>query len=703
MKPIVIGALLIAVLFVADLAQAEVRFMVDTGHRGAVNVLGYHRQRNLLFSGGEDGMVRVWNLRTREITYALRVSHLPIVEIAVHPTLPHFAVLEGASGSYSVRVWNWERERELYNIEFSDRPLFMRYSSRGNRLIFGKLDWQSLLIVDARTGKPTSFMQDGFGIVSFAADSASEKKLMTYQPSGTITYWTIASRTHVVEPIRTVADLAAISLSANKRLMVARGGTKLLLVDAVSGMIEAQVERPGIVATAISPRGDEIACIYQEGKTRKLARYYYLSDKQLLYYIQGDEYNAIRSCAYGEDMLFLAFEDGGIRGLRPSGEVESIAEDRLARISDIAIAGDKLVVATQSTICVLSSDFFSGEVHYFSRRLLDNPLLAPVGVEFTRDGMILLWSKGRMPAAFVIADPTSGFVERSFAEFQSPLVHVAMYGDRILALDRSGLCRVIETGDFSTLFEYPAPGMNKIIYARGNTIIGGRSVISDFDSAMLWINSETGETVSIGDSRFMVYELAYDARQNLLFTVGVEKRGQEYFTVWKAHLGDDYEEEILIGRFAGEDVDASLAIDIRGRRIYSSLGLDRIQHWDGIQLGDLERSPQGPRKLAVAGGKLFSLNRDSSITVWDLASGRILLHFYLFVDFSWLTVFREAQYASSAAADRFLSIYINGRSVPLLKRYYRLEYLEPEPEPEPELLPEPGFDFNRERDYFELY
>ena len=697
-----------ALLSTLSAGAADVRFVVDTGHEGGANVLAYHTQKHLLFSGGADGTVMVWDTRRRELVYVLRVSHLPIRGLVVHPQSSHLAVLlgDGPSASES-SVWNWEQGRLLHRVTFEHEPLFMAYSSRGTRLMYSTLDRQSLMIVDARNGRRLPLMRSVSGIVTYATDSVNENTIMTYEPSGSITYRAAATGAmKTPEPIQTIGDLSAMSLSSDKRILAGRSGDRLVLVDTVYGTVRGEALRPGIVATAISPRGDEIACIYREGKMRKLARYVYLADRKMLYLIQGDEYSAVRSVVYGEDLLYLAFEDGSIRAVRANGDVDEVSQDRLADITDIGISENMLVIGTVDTICVISSNFFTGKSGYFAMEKFDNPLRSPVGIDFTEEGRIVLWTKGDKPGAFAVMDPISGLVERTYAEFQAPIRHLAVFGDRILALDRSGVCRAIRSEDFSTEFQYPAPGMNKIIFARGNTIIGGRNVRADLDSALLLINSATGETVSIPDPRFLIYEVGYDSSQNALFTIGVERIDGRYVTTWKSHVGEDYRQASVIQRYEGEDLTGGLAVDVEDRRVYASLGFDRVQQWDGTRLFYLERSSHIPRDLTVAGGKLFSLNKDSTVTVWNVLTRRTLMDFYLFKDLSWLVVFRDTEYAASSQADRFLHTYLGYQSVPVLKRYYRVELSEPpppEPEPKPPFGPDSEFDFSRERDYFELY
>ena len=68
---------------------------VALSHFGRVHDLIYDGQRGLLSSAGEDGTLRIWDAEEKRLVDAVRISHRPVMKMALHPTEPHMAVLVG--------------------------------------------------------------------------------------------------------------------------------------------------------------------------------------------------------------------------------------------------------------------------------------------------------------------------------------------------------------------------------------------------------------------------------------------------------------------------------------------------------------------------------------------------------------------------------------------------------------------------------
>ena len=67
-----------------------------------------------------------------------------------------------------------------------------------------------------------------------------------------------------------------------------------------------------------------------------------------------------------------------------------------------------------------------------------------------------------------------------------------------------------------------------------------------------------------------------------------------------------------------------------------------------------------PRKLLIHNELLFSLNNDSSITIWNKKNGDKILDFYIFSDLNWLVFFKSDQFYGSNHADGYVSVFKDG-------------------------------------------
>ncbi|HKK66317.1 MAG TPA: hypothetical protein VJ967_10720, partial [Clostridia bacterium] len=97
-------------------AWTDSRILISTGHTDRINELVYQKSDNTLFSAGNDGTLRVWDINSKNLLYKLQISHLPIEKIAVHPNKPEVALIRtDRISTFHLSVWNYETGEELYS------------------------------------------------------------------------------------------------------------------------------------------------------------------------------------------------------------------------------------------------------------------------------------------------------------------------------------------------------------------------------------------------------------------------------------------------------------------------------------------------------------------------------------------------------------------------------------------------------------
>ena len=110
-----------------------------------------------------------------------------------------------------------------------------------------------------------AFHPEGFGIVGFAEMSRTEKTLMTYQVSGRITYWDLASGSQTLD-VPSVPYLAGIRILPDRGSLVAYTATEVVRVDTVTGAVRYRAPIAAVASFDVSPAGDEITCIAGPGR-----------------------------------------------------------------------------------------------------------------------------------------------------------------------------------------------------------------------------------------------------------------------------------------------------------------------------------------------------------------------------------------------------------------------------------------------------
>lgn len=670
-KQIFFLLIFLLILFSRNLISQDKDIVIQSGHIGAVHVLSLHPSKSLLFSAGEDGTVKIWNIKTMELIRSLRIFHRPVKEIAIHPLKPYLAVLERQeSFSPVLSVWNWETGEKKYTIDVKQLPLFFTFSTNGSFLVYGKPEWNSLSFHNAETGNQLPYFNRGFGIVSYVVCSKTEKNIMTYQPSGKIMYWEILSQKPLLaESLSTLPNLTSISVSQKRTFIAASTENKLVIVDLISGKTVAGYECKGIVATDISPDGKEILCLSKDEASSLLTSFSFNGSTLTLNYkkIKDPVVDELITLEYEGDYSYFAALDGRILLKENKSDNNSkfriFSQNELVAISDIALTKKIIALGNSEKILTFPLYFLdtsapgvnAGELSY---EIYENKLHSDVGLVFFSAIKLLSWSRNTEPTGFNIRNIKTGNIVEEYSDFSSPLIQLEILDNEMITLERDGNCAIRDKITFQSRFEYTLKGLNKIVYVSDSMLVGARSKLSRFESSFISINPHTGETVPLSDPALLCYDLAFHNKSNSLYSLSIMS-STESVTQFKMHTGRGYENEKVLFTFPGEDLSASLAAATSGDYIYTSLGYSQIAAWDGENINRFPECPHIPRKLYVADKLLISLNRDQTVSIWDRYTKERMLDLYLFNDYNWVAVLPGNRYLTSEDGDKYVKIIDN--------------------------------------------
>jgi len=282
-----------------------------------------------------------------------------------------------------------------------------------------------------------------------------------------------------------------------------------------------------------------------------------------------------------------------------------------------------------------------------------NPLSSRTGLTFIDNSALLLWDKEETNRGIVSYNLDYALSGRQVRGLSSPPVQVTVLEDRLIVLEASGLLKILDRDDFETEFEYQSAGLKKAIAVDDRTVVGAGSRTVLFRSSLIRINSKTGETAPIQDSSLLVYDLAYDPDRDRLYTLSVGSAdGSGAVTGVHVRSGRSQSNPETLMHFDGEDLSASIAL--AGDQLYSSVGYSQVRFWSEGRVQTLQRTRHIPRELTVSGRLLISLNRDSTLTIWDRRSRQVLADLYIFKDYSWIAVFPNENAYISRGADGYL-------------------------------------------------
>lgn len=672
--------------------QDEARCIVATGHAGAVRCLEFDDRRRLLFSSGDDGTVRVWDAGSGGLLHTLRVTQLAIEKMAINPSAPLLAVIvTGGTGSYFLSVWDWEQERQVFRVPLREDPLFLRYSGMGNYLLFGVSSWQGLQILHAPDGTAVSFHPEGFGIVGFAEMSRSEKTLMTYQVSGSISYWDFASGQRTLD-LPSIPYLSGIRISRDQRSIMGTNGSEIVVIDTVTGLSRGRAALPGAVSMDIAPAGDEVACVSRIDST--LSRWMVTSSGLIQQQPRQAQPSMPSMLCYGADALFLATTSGELFSVKKTGEQVSFGGAVLADITGFDASFGQAALASQEWVRVFSSDMLTTGVSptYIRTLLAQNPFAAAVGLILVSPSKLLAWrtdtagiglasldtfsasaasaglTGSDLAGATAVGSPAPAFVSMA-AGFHAPLTDLRVTAEGALGIETGGTIRIVDFSTGASRFDLRVPGVSAVVRSSSTEIIAGRNTSALSEGSLLRVNRNTGETVALQGRNVFTYGLLLDSGASggpALYSVGIDASGA---TNLFRHDGAGFERETLLDSVPEEDLDVSLALDPDSHVLFATLGRDRVIAWDGRQKRTIALENAAPRRLAAQDHLLFALNKDSSVTVADGVTGARLAELMLFKDGEWCVLFKDGRYAASTGGDLHVRVFLNGSPVSATEDY----------------------------------
>jgi WD40 repeat protein len=655
------------------------RAIVDSGHAGTVRWIEFDEKRGLLFSSGDDGTVRIWDPVAGNLLRVLQVTQLATGKIAVNPAATQFAVVvtDGA-GSNFLAVWDWEKERQLFRVALREDPTFVRFSGLGTYILFGESSWQGLKIIHSSDGTSVGFHPEGFGIVGFAEMSRSEKTLMTYQVSGRITYWDLASGNQTLD-VPAVPYLTGLRISHDRNFLVGYTPTEVVRVDAQTGAERGRAHLAGVVSLDVSPAGDELTCI--SGAGRQLARWA----------LAGDSVTALPNLpalpqppallVYGTDAMYFAGSLGGLMALTSRGDIAQFGKNAVADVTGFDAGQGRVALGSRDWVRVFSSDSLDGSAPLTAIRtvLAPNPFAGSAGLSFVGNGRLLAWGSNATGAPSLAVLDTSAMgnpaePSRAFAAIPSPfksaLTALRAATDELIGIESGGSVRIADPSSGSVRFDARIPGAAAVLRVSQKEIIAGRNTTSARDGSLLRMNMGTGETVAIRGRNIFTFGLLLDpgpaGRGPALYAVGIDAARS---TNLLRYDGPGFERETVLDSVPDEDLDASLALDPDQHVLYATLGKDRTVSWDGQSLRTLSLEDTVPRRLAVRGSLLFSLNGDSTITVADAQTGARRAQIALFSDGEWCVVFRSGSYAASTGGDLHVRVLVDDAPVKATEDY----------------------------------
>jgi WD40 repeat protein len=660
---------------------SQPRYLIKTGHTGSVSGLAYHPLSNVLVSTGKDGTLKIWDVTTQNPVYSERISSGTLQLLALHPQKTQYAAVCENSGTYTVTVRDWTDNRELFSFPLEKKPLFIEYSPLGTYLAVCVENWRSLLLYNAEDGTLLNYFSTGFGIVSFVTFSGKETTLMTYQPSGKIIYWELNS-SKILKEMKVEAGVIPVTMTNDKRQLIGLTNNKIMLLDVLSGEESGSFTIAGLISAAAERQGKNIAAYCRPTGGTGIIR---------LLAMEGTSFKEISSAVVKgsslvsaltvtKDKVYAGNNDGEIIKVEKNSS-EIIIENTISTIFDLAFIKSTLALATDRYLFIMRSDFFDSRLDSSSSPpelmllKVNNPFAgSPTGLYFQEKKGLYLWRLGDAAGMLSLLDPNSFMTKhQQIVPFQSSLLKLVVNPQYYVSIEKTGLCRIFNIDTDALQFQYSANGMNAAVFIPPAQLVCGKSRLSSYDSPLTVIDSTTGETTLLSEPANIIQDLIFDEKKNTLYYLGFEQKNGVPNTFIKLRNGKSLKNDTTLISKTGERVSSSIALDRETGKFYFSFGENLIYSWNGSTIEQLEPSPQHITRIFIFQNNVFGLNEDSSITVWNATTNKIILHFFLFKDFSWVIITQSGRFFGQGAIEKYLHVSETGSSEKELLERYRLD------------------------------
>jgi WD40 repeat protein len=379
-----------AICLVTPIAKAD-RFVVDTGHIGAVRAMAISGDGDRLVTVGDDGSVREFDIDTGRLVRMLQASPFRLIDLAVHPTKPRVAVVESDSVSlFYLSVWDMERKERLYSIRLGEKPISIGFSPGGTYLVYTRADWNSLVVLNAdrgteirKSGVSTTPRFPGFGIVGGFFISDTERTLVTYLTSGSIQYRDM--ETGELKPdttrIPTIKDISDLVFLVDGWHAIGEVSGEVVAINLVTGRKVASFAAPGIDGIAVDRRTGEVLLLLRDAAGKlSMSLLAFQSDQFIERYslYQPPRGETISSLLLDNRTVFSAATTGTMyRQTRYQAEPTLYSRNRLADVHDI-LPGESTIIAAADRFLTVNFEIRIGAKPGIIVYSQPNPLSTPI-------------------------------------------------------------------------------------------------------------------------------------------------------------------------------------------------------------------------------------------------------------------------------------------------------------------------------------
>ena len=627
-------------------AFSQPRFSTQ-GHKGKVAAifLDAASKKEAFYSVGEDGFIIRWQDGIGE---RFQVSDKKIELASPSPSAKEIAFYESDQGSYhSIKVWDAASKKVKRSILLKAPATSLCYSAKGTYLIATTSERNGVFFYTASNGKPFSKIKDFGMTASWARTSDSEKNVLLYSSmDGSLCYFSFKTG-KAIKKIQTEAGLEKPVLFAKNKFLAGLKASSIYILSAETGAKIKTVagKNPIIVEgffDAAADGSEESSASIADGLN-------YIDGSQSLYSlykisvtenglkgpliaknIKADTaknfcaafvQNALSESAAPK--IFLASSDGNLHFADASpnslpSQLVLISNEVYQKINGICSDGQNLYILTDEAI--IKCDYEKKRLATYENEK------AWTKIDFAY-GKLLLRSEDRRYGIYAL-DQENGQTERLFdTQSRVKKIKAAVVNGQegILVVENSKVNFFsFKKKELSEL--YMGGGIQDAAAVDGDMLAVAKTASSNPPSPLVLVNLKTRETVP--------------TKMDGDIAVSLEENSGYLFGSRLISAGDGYTTSVFcmgvkalalkeLAASAKEESDAFVRADFP--LVFTKVGSKDISviNAKSLKKHSLKSGSSFALDLCKCGGRLASLNEDSSITWYNVEQPIPLAQWYV--------------------------------------------------------------------------
>lgn len=619
----------------------ENNILINTKHTGSV--LDIASDSKYIFTAGEDGRLKVWDINTLDIIKDIKITPYSINKIEIYPESTEILIMVSAgSNNFFLTLWDWENEKMIFRHRLEDKPLQFSFSPKKDYIIYSTADINSLRILDAKSGNRIYNTILPTGLISHYTINTAQTVIATYNQSGRVNYTNLTTGDNVFSTI-VEKNLIEAKFLNNAIWLVGRTNDRIVAENVLRPNESKSIEVPRIL-NAVADDNKFVFYTYMEDNRIYAAKWNYETNKNTSLNLTHNNLYKMLNFSINKDQIIAGGNDGNITIIQNSS---AILEKDMANTEAITSA----TFFDNTYFFTAGKDLykFANAKNFAKPEIVQIDGLDEARLFTSNDAMYLYGNKTGKVMKYIPEQKDFRFAYQA----ESGIKFFKVQNNFIVQYLDSDYIQLINTKNYSLEFEYRSASVKDAVITNSNNLYLSYNKIGNINSTVLLINTKSGESLQIDTNEQVTSQLLYNPNTDTIYTLGLENVDNQVKAVIKTINNEDWGNPRAIFVANGEDNYAKIAMNPEEYYLYTNLsdGTIKILKWSGFT--PVEEINENSVDINIVSDFIISFNKNGSLTFFDIKSGKNLLEVYILKDRQWLAISNGKKFKSKQV-DEFI-------------------------------------------------